>query len=606
MDIILEGAIVGLLTKYSDPIIKSTTKIVKSQWEKFKIDFDFSYSKYLKNSIDKYCYVKTLICRKEPIFINDFFVMPDFIGNKQVYQNLSSIYDFIDISNFLLIEGLGGTGKSSLLRYIFFDAIKENDLIPIYIELRDLNKFDLDYTLEDIISKKLQLFGNGFNPEYINYALKSGCFLFLFDGFDEIQIQNNNNFIEKLDEFCDSFPENYYILTSRPISDFYEFQKFTILTIQQFNENQIKNFTEKISCDEKVKEDFNHIIFEFKNNTCFKYYKDFITTPLLLSIMYIVSENYKIWPKRFHLFYQYFYDVFFSNNDGSKLNYQRELKCHFSSLEFKNIISLFCFSSYIKGLDIFYKEDLEQCLLLVKETWSLKFNIDDFIFDITNNLCILYKEGLEYRYVHRSFQEYFAACAINDFKIETYKKISDEIINNGKYPLYDNNIFFFLYDMDETKFESELLIPILEDFESICTTDNKFDYYIKNMQLDYCFRIVPEIQSITLTVISNDDTRIINFILFITNQYIVRHNKFDNSYRKDKELLAYLISNGKKLFGKPYKIGGHIDYNSIFKDINLYNLFKQTSIGQTILQASKITYCYDKLPKTSKILELLN
>ena len=33
----------------------------------------------------------------------------------------------------------------------------------------------------------------------------------------------------------------------------------------------------------------------------------------------------------------------------------------------------------------------------------------DFLLDLTDNLCIMYREGENYYFIHRSFQEYFAA-----------------------------------------------------------------------------------------------------------------------------------------------------------------------------------------------------
>ena len=33
----------------------------------------------------------------------------------------------------------------------------------------------------------------------------------------------------------------------------------------------------------------------------------------------------------------------------------------------------------------------------------------DFLIDLTDNLCIMYKEGNKYHFIHRSFQEYFTA-----------------------------------------------------------------------------------------------------------------------------------------------------------------------------------------------------
>ena len=42
------GVVTALLNKYADPILKGVTGFAKDGWEKFKVDFDIVFRKYLK------------------------------------------------------------------------------------------------------------------------------------------------------------------------------------------------------------------------------------------------------------------------------------------------------------------------------------------------------------------------------------------------------------------------------------------------------------------------------------------------------------------------------------------------------------------------------
>jgi hypothetical protein len=76
MNIITTGIAKKVLEKYAEPIIKGIVSVSKQEWEKFKVDFDITFSKYLENSYDKYNKIKTILYRTEPKYIYDFFVVP--------------------------------------------------------------------------------------------------------------------------------------------------------------------------------------------------------------------------------------------------------------------------------------------------------------------------------------------------------------------------------------------------------------------------------------------------------------------------------------------------------------------------------------------------
>lgn len=118
------------------------------------------------------------------------------------------------MSNFIIIQGTGGIGKSTLMKHLFINELEKKDLIPIFLELKDINDLDTDYKVEDIIFEKLDNLGCNLNKKYLEYALKSGCFLFLLDGYDEILTAKKDAFFKHLEDFCDKYSQNYYKIAS--------------------------------------------------------------------------------------------------------------------------------------------------------------------------------------------------------------------------------------------------------------------------------------------------------------------------------------------------------------------------------------------------------
>ena len=123
------GIATTLLDKFAGRIIKGLTDPVKKAWEQFKIDFDIVFRDYLKNSVEKYGKIKTILYRTEPKPLNEFFECPNLRKGRSTIVSGESIDDLLDISHFLIIEGTGGIGKSTFLKYVFLKEVSKLDFV---------------------------------------------------------------------------------------------------------------------------------------------------------------------------------------------------------------------------------------------------------------------------------------------------------------------------------------------------------------------------------------------------------------------------------------------------------------------------------------------
>lgn len=246
MDILALGGVKKILGKYADPIINKIAEISKGEWEKFKVDFDLAFIEYINNAYEKYSKIKTILYRTEPKYIYDFFEIPFLQKSHSEEFAVDSVDNILDISNFVIIQGTGEIGKSTLMKHLFINELEKKDLIPIFIELKDINDLEKGYDIYDIVFNKLDSLGENVGKKYLEYALKSGCFLFLLDGYDEILTAQKDYFFKQLDVFCDKYPQNYYIISSRPYSEFIEFQRFTVLSTNPLSKIQAMDLIGKL------------------------------------------------------------------------------------------------------------------------------------------------------------------------------------------------------------------------------------------------------------------------------------------------------------------------------------------------------------------------
>ncbi|QLH74550.1 MAG: type I restriction enzyme HsdR N-terminal domain-containing protein [Methanomassiliicoccales archaeon] len=102
-----------------------------------------------------------------------------------------SLLDLInkDYGKIRIIIGPSGIGKSTTLRYLAYQKSTEclrgqSPLIPVYIQLR---RYGLNLNIRSLIKNSLEKYGMTPSDARFSEMLNKNMFLFLFDGFDEIE-----------------------------------------------------------------------------------------------------------------------------------------------------------------------------------------------------------------------------------------------------------------------------------------------------------------------------------------------------------------------------------------------------------------------------------
>ena len=578
MDIFSTGCFKTILERYAEPIMRKVIEITKDEWEKFKVDFDIVFVEYMKNSYDKYSKIKTILYRTEPKYIYDFFEVPILtLGNKK-YFKADSVNSVLDISNFIIIQGTGGIGKSTLMKHLFINELEKKDLIPIFFELKDINDLGTDYEIGKIILEKINNLGSRLNIKYFEYALKSGCFLFLFDGYDEILTKNRDSLFKKLDSFCDKYSQNYYVISSRPFSEFVEFQRFTVINTCPFFKHQAIELVNKIDFEKDIKQRFVNAL----DIELFEKHESFASNPLLLNIMLLTYDNYAEIPEKLHLFYANAFETMYSKHDATKAGYRREMKSELSYDSFKKVFSYFCFATYVQGRTEFSYDDLVVALNRIPAN-KIVFEVSNYIYDLVDALCVLYREGLSYKFTHRSFQEYFVAFFLKELPDESMKQLGKQIIYKDSFRASNDNVFGMLCDMAEDRYEQNILLPILKEYEKEASND-KYAFYFSRLVQKIIFDDNPEIKDgeIVLCLSMSNRDNILHFIRKYIYQCLIKSEQEEREQLASDRIFDYLITN------KGYQIGMELELNDILTDYALYDLLKETWIGREVYIMSKL------------------
>jgi predicted NACHT family NTPase len=423
--------------------------------------------KYLMTQSEKYSETRTFLHRYKKLdFYSIYFHVSLSDANRNIIHT-NSLKKILDLNSYINIIGTAGSGKSMMIKHFFQNAISEKKGIPILIELRHLN--DKKISLDDYIQRLFEY--NNIVPDlkFIDRILSSGKFIFLFDAYDEIFSINKIQITQELISFMDKYHTNKFILTSRPNAGSEMLPRFINLGLKSLNDYEINSFVQQqVSIYDSESELSNRIIKSIENPTN-KNAKAFVRNPLLLSMFILTYENNPEIPRKRSQFYSNIFNALCYQHDSlSKYGFIHEKKSKLSNDDIEQLLMLFSFITFFKGTYSFSYSELKSTLQYINKNSSFTFESDLLIEDLGISISILLQDGLEYKFPHRSMQEFFAAKFISNLKTEKKENIYLEKLPAILQQSNDNyyNFLQMCEEIDKTDFTTKFLINTINSFES--------------------------------------------------------------------------------------------------------------------------------------------
>ena len=451
---------------------------------------DDNISTYLENAYDKHSKIKTLLYNDAPREFYTFYVCNDISQKiyikKYTYQTKTihnaTAETLQNCSNFILISGTGGLGKSMMMRHLLLDAINNFDQfrkIPIFIPLKDYS--DAYEGLLNYIFEKFEPLKGADSIDEFAELLQQGVCLLLFDGLDEIKSDYRKKFEHDLDIFADKYADNMFVISSRPTGSFIAFHRFTVLDLCPFTKDQSLALIDKLDFrpDEPIiKQKFRMEL----ERTLFISHREFTQNPLLLTIMLMTYEQFAEIPSKMHIFYWEAYVALSQKHDASKGAYKRVLKTGLTADQFADYFAEFCARSYrdekFEFTDILFDQYFNR--LHERTKGDARITASDFRDDLVENMCLMSYEGGKYHFTHRSFQEYFCALYFSKQKDKTLKPIGD-FFENKRSRHYADKTFNMLYDMIPEKVEEYIFEPFLKSLFEECDAEDGYWTFLQKM-----------------------------------------------------------------------------------------------------------------------------
>lgn len=370
-----------------------------------RAQFFENFSSYCSLVHRKNSLVRTLYSKNKPMLLSDVYVKTRFHQGPNHFTD-NDLTNKFSAGHRIIVKGNGGSGKAILLKHLWLARFeKPEGRIPIFVELRRLN----DLKSIDIVAfcrNELQS-DMAFGKNVFEKLCEAGKFEFIFDGFDEVNRENRKTVERQLISVSEKYGECGFLISGREDDRFSSWSDFQIFSVSPLSLVDVRDLIEKIPFDQKVKKKFLATLDE----NFYHQHHSFLSSPLLACMMLMTFNENAIIPSKLTEFYKSAFQILLTWHDATKDSFERDRALTVD--EFRRVFSTFCLISYYDQALEFDDELFRRYIRKSLDYHGVDANIDEVINDICESVNLLQKDGLKFHFIHRSFQEYFAAeCAM--------------------------------------------------------------------------------------------------------------------------------------------------------------------------------------------------
>lgn len=424
---------------------------------------DENYTEFLSKHVSRTIKIRTIHSAERDVYLNDIYhplsiyeTKDDDSDHKASPVNDGFVIDNNKVNN---IIGYAGQGKSTILRKIFIEKIKDGRQLPFFIELHKAENSGILKQVEMILLDC----GLSVNEEKIRELIACGKVSLLLDGFDEITPSKRKEVLDEISNLNKKY-ELQIITTTRPETDICHEPNIINYKVSKLKKSDILAILKKLNVKSQSTDDE----FLARISQTLRQNSDLVSVmnlPILVTLFHVCYPYLDRMPSNAVDFYSNLFMTLYLRHDKVK-NYERFKASNVSHVK---AYSCFCTLSFISlyentlnfneiSLNKYVENAMRMNSLDTKEHQPEKL-ASDFI----NITCLIQKDGYDkYVYLHKSIQEYHASEFIKnssiDKKEQFYKILLKDIENERRF----GNVISFLMSSDKEDVIKLVLLPLCE------------------------------------------------------------------------------------------------------------------------------------------------
>lgn len=444
-----------VVSDFLSPALKKSVLFTDREYE-----VESCIEKYLKRVYEKSVRMNTIVFRGIEKYLWDLYIPLTLIPDDQTKERyvindecLNSIRD----QNKMLIVDTAGMGKSTIVKFLIMQILVENEKIPILVELRRVKENIMDYLLKEFESFEYKL-----DKEELIEMLSNGNFIIFFDGYDEVGNERKGDVLEQIQEFILKANGNQFIITSREETDLSALADFTRFSIKPLSAGEAFELIKLYDGGGELSE---KLINRIKNDEQLKMLSEFLNNAMLTSLLYKTFQYKEEIAYKKLDFYSQVYEALFNDHDKTKGGaYVHEKLCLLDSTDFERLLRYIAFFSL--QADIVEYENKSHLISIIQTaidsmSW-IDASAEKVLNDLTHSVPFLQRDGVSYKWVHKSFMEYFAAGFIC-YESQKVEKLFTQMVTSPNIDSY-MNVLDFCFEIKPEIARKVIVLPFLDKY----------------------------------------------------------------------------------------------------------------------------------------------
>ncbi len=569
---------------YFEKVSKRVSEITTVAFPQHKLDFIKIYEPLTLIEIEK----------------NDYF--RETISDTHDSKTFDIVSQLKNENGAYIIIDSAGMGKTTFSRYLVHEVLYKSEKIPILFDLRKINP---DSDLIELLARELDFPWKKFSRDLFYRLLSINKFIIILDGFDEVDPHIQEQVANQIHTLSSKCYNNSILLTSRPQEGLPDLINSNLLKFEELNIEQVKSLLlryDKCSSSNVGRD----LILQLD-----KVPSNFLKTPLIVSLLYKTFGFNNSIADRLCTFYDDVYQALYKGHDLiNKGGFSRKKESLLDYEDFRKLVRALCYLMTVHR-KVSFSEKSSFSLILdqaIRLTDIKPSSTNNFITDLLVSVPLMLKEGNEYKFIHKTILEYFAAEYIV-YHSESYNKLSmilrcDSFSSFSKIMDFVHDINRLLYNKVITKSLATFVNDRVKEsdyFNNLVVSCNLLaNYKVGIFDQDFINAMISD----NSVVFSDDDTE-------EQKEGLALHMSLSNT-----NTMSYMSRTRKIVINEQFYFFGfarldnknntpfhHYAYNHICDSYSLEELFKLLGVTQITYPETILATYSDIVLKSAKMNE---
>jgi len=384
--------------------------------------------------------VHTIWSGDKEIDISTIYVPPKvYLSDKTlVFKDLASF----PLNDNLVIMGIAGEGKSTLMKMLCTQMIDYNECLPVFIELRRIKK------TETIINHAIQfidIMGGDVSSQLFHYLLDNERVVIFLDAFDELSEELREDITNEVHLLTQKYSSIRFLLSTRPGTNAEYLQNFKTVKLAHLQGDDYLKVVDRLCQDDK---DYKTQLINDIKCSGFNA-SQILKTPLMVTILVMVHQALGKLPTTLPSYYELLFDVLLSRHDDIKITCRRKRSSSLNDEEMRKCFDALSYELTRVNYGPYSKEIALHAASKAITTVALTCSPEHVLKDLKSITSLIAEEGNEYNYIHNTIREYFAASYIKSRLSGSKQKFYNAVLKDPLEATKWRQTLRFLSEIDQ-------------------------------------------------------------------------------------------------------------------------------------------------------------